>query len=175
MRGAAFLLLIALGAASADTQVYRWVDKDGKVHYSDQPVAGAEKVELKPINEVPGVPVEQPPARDEPPAEPLDSATSYSAMTITSPKEGETLRGSGIGLSISVDLQPALGGDDRIEYLLDGKPVGASIPYVERGTHTVSARVVDPDGRTKISATPVKFTVFQNVAPPPPQAKPKKP
>jgi hypothetical protein len=74
-----------------------------------------------------------------------------------------------------VDLQPSLGGDDKIEYFLDGKPVGASVPYVERGTHTVSARVVDPNGQTKIEASSVTFQVFQNVAPPPPQAKPKKP
>lgn len=168
------LALAMAGAASAGP-TYKWVDKDGKVHYSDQPVAGAEKIELKPVNEVPSVPVEQPPSREEPPPEPLDSATSYSAMTITSPKEGETLRGSGIGITISVDLQPSLGGEDKIEYLLDGKPVGQSIPYVERGTHTASARVVDPNGSTKISAAPVSFTVFQNVAAQPPKPKPKKP
>jgi hypothetical protein len=46
MRGAAFLLLIALGAASADTQVYRWVDKDGKVHYSDKKPKDADSKEL---------------------------------------------------------------------------------------------------------------------------------
>lgn len=170
------LLGLALAAGSAAAgQTYKWVDKDGKVHYSDQPVAGAEKVELKPLSEVPSIPVEQA-QPSEPPPEPLDSATSYTSMTITSPKAGDTLRGAGIGLSISVDLQPSLGGDDRIEYLLDGKVVGASVAYVERGTHTVSARVVDPNGRTKISAAPVTFQVFQNVVnPPTAQPKPKKP
>ena len=36
-------------------------------------------------------------------------------------QHAQQARGAGIGLSISVDLQPSLGGDDRIEYLLDGK------------------------------------------------------
>ena len=34
------LLLLACAAAAAD-QVYRWVDKDGKVHYSQTPPANA--------------------------------------------------------------------------------------------------------------------------------------
>lgn len=34
---AALLLAGVLAAGSAQAQVYRWVDKDGKVHYSDNP------------------------------------------------------------------------------------------------------------------------------------------
>ena len=38
--------LVALAATAfavdAGAATYKWVDKDGKVHYSDQPVAGAE-------------------------------------------------------------------------------------------------------------------------------------
>jgi hypothetical protein len=164
---------IACFALEAGAATYKWVDKDGKVHYSDQPVAGAEKVDLKPLSEIPSEPLPQS-QPDQAPPEPLDSATQYSSMSIASPKEGETLRGSGISLNIVVDLQPGLGGDDRIEYLLDGKAVTATVPNIERGTHSVSARVVSPDGATKISAPAVGFTVFQNVvAPPPPPATPK--
>lgn len=170
------LVALAFASSAAHAATYKWVDKDGKVHYSDQPVAGAEKVDLKPLTEVPSTPVEQAQSSDQPPPEPLDSATQYSSMTITNPKQGDSLRGSGIGLNISVDLSPSLGGDDRIEYLLDGKVVEQNVPYVERGTHTVSARVVDPDGRTKISAPSVTFQVFQNIATQPQaQPKPKKP
>jgi len=32
----AMLLVVLIAAATASAQVYRWVDKDGKVHYSDQ-------------------------------------------------------------------------------------------------------------------------------------------
>lgn len=170
----AALACLAFAAIASAGQTYKWVDKDGKVHYSDQPVAGAEKVDLKPVNEVPGMPVEQAQSSDQPPAEPLDSATQYVSFVITSPKNGEVLRGAGIGLSIEVELNPPLGDQDKVEYLLDGKVVGASVPYVERGTHSVSARVVDPNGRTKITADSVTIQVFQNIAQPPPTP-PKKP
>ena len=34
---AAFAVLLAAGAAQAQTNVYRWVDQNGKVHFSDTP------------------------------------------------------------------------------------------------------------------------------------------
>ena len=38
---------LLLAASLALAQVYRWVDEDGVVHYSDQPHQGAEEVELE--------------------------------------------------------------------------------------------------------------------------------
>jgi hypothetical protein len=42
---AALAGLLLAGSASAG--VYKWVDQDGKVHYSDKPVAGAEEQKIK--------------------------------------------------------------------------------------------------------------------------------
>src|SRR5512135_676815 len=38
-------LLVTLHSAHAD-ELYRWVDKDGKVHYGDTPVEDAEKLKF---------------------------------------------------------------------------------------------------------------------------------
>ena len=48
MRRLAFALTVLL-AATVSAQVYRWVDKDGKVHYSDQkpPDAPADKLAIQ--------------------------------------------------------------------------------------------------------------------------------
>jgi hypothetical protein len=44
-------LLLAASAAADDAKLYRWVDKDGHVHYGDQPAAGnASTVNLRSIN-----------------------------------------------------------------------------------------------------------------------------
>jgi glutaredoxin len=45
MTRVAFALLAALIAGSASAQLYRWVDAEGKVHYTDQPPANAKNVE----------------------------------------------------------------------------------------------------------------------------------
>jgi len=44
--------LLFCGAAGADGTLYRWVDKDGRVHYGDDPAAAnnARQVEPNPLN-----------------------------------------------------------------------------------------------------------------------------
>jgi len=167
-------LVTACLALVAGAATYKWVDKDGKVHYSDSPVAGAEEVKLAPITEIPSTPVAEAPAPGAPDISPLDKPTEYSSMTITNPKGGETVRSAGAGVTFVVDLQPGLGGGDRIEFLLDGVVVGAHVEYLERGTHSLSARVVSPDGATKIAAAAVSFTMMQTIAPRPVAKPPKK-
>ncbi|HXG28744.1 MAG TPA: DUF4124 domain-containing protein [Nevskiales bacterium] len=56
-------LLLVSAAAAAET--YRWVDTDGKVHYSDRPVQGAQEIRVR-------VPGEEP----APPADANDSGTA---------------------------------------------------------------------------------------------------
>lgn len=46
MRRVVLVLLIIFSAASVEAQVYRWVDKDGKVHYSDKKPKDAASEEL---------------------------------------------------------------------------------------------------------------------------------
>lgn len=41
------LLLLTLALSAQAAQLYKWTDKDGRVHYSDKPVASAQKVEVK--------------------------------------------------------------------------------------------------------------------------------
>lgn len=45
-----FLLCLCMGLvpALASADIYRWSDADGKVHFSETPPAGAQRVEVKP-------------------------------------------------------------------------------------------------------------------------------
>ncbi len=43
---AIFALLGIFAAASASADVWRWVDENGVVHFSDTPVEGAEQVDV---------------------------------------------------------------------------------------------------------------------------------
>src|SRR5437660_1720308 len=53
-------LLLALVAASASAQVYRWVDKSGTVNYSNEPPPAGAKASELPIDAKPGPPSVQP-------------------------------------------------------------------------------------------------------------------
>lgn len=47
------LMLVVLFAAPVGAEMYRWVDEDGTVHFSDRvPEGKAERIELEPINAV---------------------------------------------------------------------------------------------------------------------------
>jgi len=162
-------LALTLAAVPAAAATYKWVDKDGKVHYSDQPQPGAKKVELKPLTEIPSA---EPRPAPEPPAEPAaaaagtaPAAVAYTALRITYPEHEQTLRAAE-GLNFSVMVEPRLGPGDSVEYTLDGQPVPAKVDYVERGSHTVSARVVGSDGAERIAAEPVTFFVHQTIVRP---------
>ena len=47
-----FLILLIFIPFFGATQVYKWVDENGRVHYSDQPRAGAESVTLEAGNTI---------------------------------------------------------------------------------------------------------------------------
>ncbi len=54
------VLLCAVAWDASAGQVYRWVDANGRAHYSDTPQAGWEPVDIKSANTVPGVPSPRP-------------------------------------------------------------------------------------------------------------------
>ncbi|MEO1320983.1 MAG: DUF4124 domain-containing protein, partial [Pseudomonadota bacterium] len=166
------LLLCATAAAQ---QVYRWVDENGVVHYSDQPPPndGAETVELdvpegfsNPAQRIArGESTRRAINRDD---DVLEAVGSYRRATITTPEPQQVLWNIATNLSVSMTLEPALAGSHRIQWLLDGQPIGepvlglqTTLTPVFRGTHTLTANVVDSQGTTVFSTAPVTFYVQQ--------------
>ncbi|MGH8225907.1 MAG: DUF4124 domain-containing protein [Gammaproteobacteria bacterium] len=150
----ALLMLLVLGIAlpvMAQT-VYRWVDKDGVVHYSDQPVPGAVKVNL-------GAPqvldFKIPSAADttEAPGSLTNEAPREYQVTILAPADGTTLRPAQQQVHARVSVAPPLGPRAVLQYQLDGKSLGeptvatqALIKQVYRGAHTLTVTVIGPAG-----------------------------
>lgn len=160
----ALAALLALAAVPAlATDVYRHVDENGVVHYTDQPPSpNARPVDLPPIQIV--GPVTRPPSS-------VPGATAGPDMTggaplsvsILSPKPDETFRGDDRRLPVSVRMNQPLPETFGLLYLLDGtaqnpKPTRALtyvLEGVERGEHLVSVVTVDAAGREVGRAAPV--------------------
>jgi len=82
------LVLFAAAAAaavfissSAVAQVYRWVDSQGVIHYSDKPVTGAKPGQMKELKLGPPLPKQEgapsvPPSNAEPPEAPEPAPAS---------------------------------------------------------------------------------------------------
>ncbi len=151
-----FALVLASAAAHAD-KVYKWVDAQGNVLYTDQPRKGALEIQI----------AKQPPS----PA-PRSLATvnqdrfRYSAVTFDAPTKEGTVRDNEGNIKVAVNVVPPLRTDrgDQIRFSLDGGPVGSdsSSPEIllsglDQGTHILQATVTDKAGKVLISSDPVEF------------------
>lgn len=166
------LLLIAIGlfaAAAAATEVYRWVDDQGQVHFSDRPREGAERVEIRPQTELGTPEFQRRPRRD--PAEETEAEEPfrYRSLEILSPSQEEVLWNIEGQLDVSMRLEPRLQQDHSVELLLDGEPVEGLEPgslqvrlsEVYRGVHVLKANVRDRNGQVLIESQPRTFAVQQ--------------
>lgn len=164
------MLALTLGAAPALAQeVYRWVDENGVVHYSDRPIEGAEQVDMAPLqtytDRTPRGPSSFYP--DQPATAPL---FEYSALNFVTPEPGGAVWATGGILTVVVELRPALRAVDRVQLEVDGMlvnsaPAGSNeieVTGLNRGPHTLRAIVVDPQGRQLVVSEPIEFNVLQS-------------
>ncbi len=148
--------------------VYKWTDADGVVHFSDQPVPGAEKI-ITAGGSTHGI-LSQP-ASGGPQAEKPKSKTVLAGtqVSITSPTPDQTFSGSEVmtaRLSLQPDLPP--GQAITITWNLNGAPVSEAegmthftLPDLPRGSYTLSATLTDTDSGESKSADPVTFNVLR--------------
>ncbi len=158
--------LAALLAPAASAGTYRWVDKDGVVHYSDRPMEGAEKVPMPAAQtyEAPRAPAPAPTPK------PASSAAAGAAPSsgespcaITSPAPEQALLNVP---SMTVSLRGPSGSTPQLFF--DGALVkdasGAlslTVSPIARGEHTVSVVFFSPAGQELCRTASVRFYVRQ--------------
>lgn len=145
----------------AGAEVYKWTDEFGKVHYSDQP----NKMTDKPID-LPESMIYKAPAKpkfelDKPEEKP--AYKFYETFKIVSPQNDGTVRSAPGNLSILMQVSPALRSNHSVVVMVDGKEVAkgkstsVSVSNIERGSHSLSAKIIDDNGRVVKSAAAVTF------------------
>lgn len=163
MVGGVAALIVALPALAAP--VYRHVDANGNVVYSDEPGQG-NRVDLKPITVVDPAEVESRsrPAESTPTS---PSAVDYERFAITSPSNGETLpTGQGGNVQVQLAIEPELQPGDRVQLRVDGEvsqsPMHTSVfalSQLERGEHRIQAELLDTQGRVRLSTPAITLYV----------------
>jgi hypothetical protein len=162
------LALLVRGLAVQAAVVYKWIDPDGVVHFSDQPVPGAEKIVTAGGSSRGGpVPASSGSSPSAEPKRPV-SALAFSQFAIVSPVNEQTITGNQ-PVTVRIAIEPELKATQSITWYLNGSPVANQSPDatqftledLPRGTYTIVATVVDqPSGETK-SADPVTFYVVR--------------
>ncbi|GBE09953.1 hypothetical protein BMS3Bbin12_02080 [bacterium BMS3Bbin12] len=167
MRRIAFLLvLVAAPALAAATTVYRWVEPDGTVVFSDQPHHGARKMIIPPANVYePGKLPNPGPA-----ASTMQGAAPYRVLRISTPAPDATVRRNNGDVTVRMEVKPPLRTDrgQVIALVLDGKRLAkryrapqAVLRNVDRGTHTLQAQIVDGAGKVLMSSPSVTFHLMR--------------
>jgi len=163
MRIALILAGLMLSQAAEPQEIYRWVDKDGVVHYEDQPGApDAERVQIARANEYEAVPQESGNgATYNQPAGP----PRYDSLSITQPEPDQVFFGADASVTVAAELGGTLEPDHTLVFFLNGTRVpaddGASVELsnLERGTHFLRATVLDQNGAPLISSQQITFHV----------------
>ena len=154
------LLAILVAGPIGAQEIYRVVDENGNVTYTDQkPDDNAEPVDLPELNVLEGELGEQ--AGENPLAQAERQPMNF---RVEKPADGSTLNVEGgmfeVVMGIDIEVPPTA----RITLVLDGEelmPVRSlqtSIPAPAAGEHRLFARLETPSGRALGTTEPVTFT-----------------
>ena len=160
-----FFCFISLSAnlVANENQVYKSVDSDGNVSFSDAPTGEAEKIKVKPLPTINLSPT--PKIETYKPATTTEKDVAYSQLVITSPQEEEAIWNQPV-ITAQVKLQPGLKKNHTISIMLDdvalpGNGLSRPMKNLERGAHILNAHIKDAEGFIIQSAQPVQFQVHK--------------
>ena len=144
-------------------EVYRSVDENGNVIFTDQPSPDAELIELDELQTIDA------PTRGDfeytpPPEKP---APRYSAVTIISPQHDLAIRDNAGNVTVNISTQPDLRSSDELVLYMDGKEIilgkstAKAFTALDRGTHQLRAVIRDINGRILQSSPSVAFHLLR--------------
>jgi hypothetical protein len=156
------IILLLLCPLLATAQVYKHVDRDGNVTFSDVPAPDSEKIDIRVSNTV-----APPPVVSRPQEAPAAAPASYT-VAITAPEpEAVIPRGPG-NFSVSASVSPAPDTAMQLQLIMDGDPYGApqsqpqwNLTNVPRGTHELQVAIISDKGKNLAQSDPVTVYVFR--------------
>lgn len=183
MKRILFMLALTLLSSASMAEIYKWVDKDGTMHFSDQPQPGASTVNLpeqaikEPVSASTMAPASSNTATPAPNATAVASNAQpvkheYTTLTIVEPGDQGTVRDNNGTVLIHVKVVPLLLPDDKFQVLLDGKPFGPTqtqtplqISGVDRGEHKIAVEIQDKEGKVLRSSESITIHLHKAIAP----------
>jgi hypothetical protein len=162
-------LAMATNAMSAD--VYKVVDEDGNVTYTDKPPPdGSKPIKLAPISVVEAPTYEQPKKADAEGEESKEMTLGYlrnhySDFAIVSPQQEESVWHPEAAMPVAWSTRYQLQEGMQVTVYVDGKQIAKTsdqiipVSNIERGEHKVEAQLTDTKNRRIATAEPVTFFV----------------
>lgn len=166
-------LLTMVLASAAHGQIYRTVDENGNVVFTDIPPREGDTAEQVIVEQPNSFAVEEAigpreqwivepeaTAEDEP-------AFSYKSLEIKSPQDDEAVRENAGNITVIGVASPRLQQGHRMRLVMDGQPVEEgrqsqfALENVDRGTHVLALEIIDDKGRTLIRSDQHSFHMLR--------------
>jgi hypothetical protein len=168
MRGLPLLILLGVCTSAAAATVYKWVDDNGVVHFSDQPNPKAQKLEIAGAQTY-GAPASAAPAAAASAAPAPVAAPPV--CVIDTPSAGQVFLDTS-SITGHVTLAHAGPEGSQTTLRMDGVDISAllgaggsfALSDVERGEHTLTLQVTSDHGDVTCQGTAVTFSIRQRSA-----------
>lgn len=154
------LLSVMLSFAAAASTLYKVVNEDGSITYTDIPAPGAEPVDLSKVNSavMPSLTTNK---QTNPQVKPTQKPTIEYQLSLISPTQEQTVRDNLGNLTVRAKLSPQSAG--MFQLVLDGEVVQTQpqpvfeLTNLNRGEHTIQVHFLQNRGKI-LASTP--STVF---------------
>ena len=151
----------------AQAEVYRQVDKDGNVTFTDDPQGKAERLDVKPVTTItmPKPETVRKQIREE--NGEIGDQDAYESVTFLAPSDEEAFHSGSGNVQFQVASNPGLRRGHRFEVTLDGQPVGqtssgtVTVNNVFRGTQNAGVNVINADGERVFTGDSITFTIHR--------------
>ncbi|MFN7097737.1 MAG: DUF4124 domain-containing protein [Gammaproteobacteria bacterium] len=172
---AAIMILLGMSVLTSALaeQIYKSVDAQGNVVYSDQPSSGAQQITPPPISITPTPTVA--------PLPPINTSTQdtqstsivkvYTQLDILSPLNDQTIWDNNGNINVSVALAPKLAAGDQLQVIVDGKVLAESntttnftLNSLERGTHVLQVQIINNKKQVVKVSNVVTFYLHKAIA-----------
>ena len=168
------MLLACSSFNAAAATIYKKIDADGNVTFTDVPPRAeesAETIDLESPNYFTPPPGAVGPAIDDEDEEEEAEAVpphEYTSVEVASPDDDATLRQNAGNVTITTTVEPFLAPNHLLRLLLDGSPAGNpnrtgtfNLANIDRGTHQIQIQVVEPDGTVVFGGEPSVFHLLR--------------
>jgi len=154
----AIFILTGTGTGTASAELYKHVNPDGSVEFTDIPTSkNDEPLKLAPLSTFKSLP--QPPMQAGNQTKP--AAVQYTSAKITSPTNEATIRENAGNIVIKTTVSPSLQSGHKLVLFDNGVIKGESsngsftITNADRGSHVLSIQVQNKAGKVLISSKSV--------------------
>lgn len=159
------LLALCLWVSAVQSQtVYRVLDEQGRVTFTDNPESGGEALTLAPLPSVSTSPRTAPPPTPRRQGSPGQPFMPYDRFTISAPLRGAAIR-DGM-TAVELHVSPPLREDHQVQLLVNGELSQTALHSdafwltgLPRGQHRLQAELLDSSGCVQHRTDPVRITV----------------